>query len=161
MAQTLLIAPGQALEVLSDEPAVLVVRSRWSGSPRRPPAHLHPAQDERFEVLDGVLQTEVAGRPRTLEAGDVLEVERGTVHRMWAEGDIVARWETRPAGRTLALFEALDRAQRAGRAQRKPPPLPTLAAVLRDFDDTFRLAGPRPLMRTAVAALGALGAKRG
>lgn len=141
--------------MLSGGPAALVVRTRWSASSKRPPTHLHPAQDERFEVLEGVLHTTVARRSRTLRAGHILEIPRGAVHRVWAEEPAVARWEIRPAGRSLALFKALDQLQRSARRD-DPPPLAALAAVLRDFDDTFRLPGPRPLVRSAVAVLGAL-----
>ena len=43
------------------------------------PRHTHPGE-EIIYVLEGTLEYEVAGKPVTLKAGDVLFVPRGTVH---------------------------------------------------------------------------------
>lgn len=43
------------------------------------PRHTHPGE-EIIYVLEGTLEYEVAGRPVTLKAGDVLFVPTGTVH---------------------------------------------------------------------------------
>jgi hypothetical protein len=43
-------------------------------TPSRPPAHYHPRQEERFEVLHGKLNVLEGGQERTLEAGEVLTV---------------------------------------------------------------------------------------
>jgi len=43
------------------------------------PRHKHPG-DEIIYVLSGTLEYEVAGKPVTLKAGDVLFVPYGTVH---------------------------------------------------------------------------------
>ena len=43
------------------------------------PRHTHPG-DEIIYVLSGTLEYEVAGKPVTLKAGDVLFVPTGTVH---------------------------------------------------------------------------------
>ena len=54
-------------------------------SPSRPPAHYHPQQEERFEVLSGVLHVRVGDEERELREGDVLVVPPGTTHEMWTE----------------------------------------------------------------------------
>ena len=43
------------------------------------PRHTHPGE-EIIYVLTGTLEYEVAGKPVTLKAGDVLFVPAGTVH---------------------------------------------------------------------------------
>jgi quercetin dioxygenase-like cupin family protein len=43
------------------------------------PRHTHPGE-EIIYVLEGTLEYEVAGKPVTLKAGDVLFVPAGTVH---------------------------------------------------------------------------------
>lgn len=76
------------------------------GSPF-PPYHFHPSQDERFEVESGRMLFIVDGAEHVLEAGDTLEIEKGTPHKArnpFAESATV-RWETRPALRTTEFFD--------------------------------------------------------
>jgi quercetin dioxygenase-like cupin family protein len=154
---TLTITATETVTVLEDTPALLAVEARYGRADAPPPPHLHPGQDERFTVLRGVLEARVAGTARTLRPGDVLEVPRGTVHQMHNAGEEEARvrWETRPAGRTLAWWTAFDALHRAGRVGRGGLPGPLdLAVLLHEYDDVFRLAArPRAVVRGAIAAL--------
>jgi hypothetical protein len=50
---------------------VLAVEARWTRGGALPPTHLHPAQDERFEVLDGRLPVLVRGGEPTPGPGHV------------------------------------------------------------------------------------------
>ena len=49
-------------------------------TPVTPPPHIHPAQQESFEVLDGTLEALVGTEWRTLTAGQTLTVPPGSVH---------------------------------------------------------------------------------
>ena len=102
MADRLDIAAGERLEVVEDTPDVLTVEASYAPRGRRPPAHYHPRQDEHFEVLEGSLRVQVGGVQHDLQAGDILDIPRGSAHRMWnqAGGRARVRWETRPAGST-------------------------------------------------------------
>jgi hypothetical protein len=52
MGETLKIAPTESIEILSsDQEALLLEATYLPGKP--PPKHLHPEQDEHFEVLEG------------------------------------------------------------------------------------------------------------
>jgi quercetin dioxygenase-like cupin family protein len=53
------------------------------------PRHTHPGE-EIIYVLTGTLEYEVAGKPVTLKAGDVLFVPYGTVHAARNVGDTPA-----------------------------------------------------------------------
>lgn len=58
----------------------------------RPPGeHLHPRQEERFEVLEGRLSYRVDGREGIAGPGEVLTVPPGTRHDWWNAGPGVAR----------------------------------------------------------------------
>jgi hypothetical protein len=116
----------------SDE--LLQLQATYAGGGTAPPAHLHPAQDERFEVLAGVMSTRVSQRDGRLAGGEVLEIPRGTAHQMWNAGDepAVVDWRTTPAGRTLEWFRALG-AMLAGESSADP------AALLAEYGDVFRL----------------------
>jgi quercetin dioxygenase-like cupin family protein len=127
------LGPNQDLRVVSSTPQRLVLEARWrQGGP--PPAHLHPSQEEHFEVLEGELMVALGDEPpRHLHAGDTLEIPPGTVHRMWnaLPGEARAAWEVMPALRTEELFRTID----AGIAHEDA------ARVLEEFSAEFRLAG--------------------
>ncbi|HYF27798.1 MAG TPA: cupin domain-containing protein [Baekduia sp.] len=138
MPETLHLTDTERVAVVTDDAERLVVDVTYAPGGSPPPAHRHPAQDERFEIAAGELHVRVDGEERVLRAGDVLEVPRGTVHAFWNAGDeeVRARWETAPAGRTLDWFRAISA------AQERPAPLraASLAAALTRYRDVFRLA---------------------
>ena len=107
------------------------------GSPK-PPAHLHPAQDERFEVHEGALEFLVDGVVQRVAAGQALDVPRGAVHQVHNPGDVpaVVAWSTRPALRTGEFLCAVHEARESGDLTR-------LLAVVEEHADVFVLA-PQP-----------------
>ena len=153
------LTPSETVEIRSSAPEALEVEGSWGPEGSAPPKHFHPAQDEHFEILAGTLRARVDGEQRDLGPGEQLEIPRGAVHQMWNPGSEPARalWRTSPAGRTEQWFRAVDALHREGRAG----PL-GFGVLLSEYDDVFRLAAaPAPLMRPAVAVLGALGRARG
>jgi quercetin dioxygenase-like cupin family protein len=115
---------------------LLELESIWEQPGQPPPAHLHPSQEERFEILEGTLQVDVDGMRRALSQGDELVVPPGTPHAMWNEGPEPARatWVTRPALRTEQFFE------RAWGLAAGTVDEALGATLLDDFSDEFRLA---------------------
>ena len=140
MAEELQIAPGTTLKVVAHSREALEFEASYEPGGSPPPPHLHPAQDERFEVISGAMRTRIAGEEGTLVQDEVLEIPRGTVHQMWNDGDspAVLRWVTTPAGRTLDWFREMA-ALRAG-----GEPLGDPATVLERYADTFRLGDAQP-----------------
>jgi mannose-6-phosphate isomerase-like protein (cupin superfamily) len=112
-----------------------------------PLEHLHPQQEEHFEIVSGALRARIGANERSLAAGDTLEIPRGTLHAMWNEGDAEARviWQTRPALRTEDFFVAVGRLAQEGKLTAKGASNPLLgAALLHEFRDEFRPASPPP-----------------
>ena len=136
---TLKLGPGSTLTVLETGPDALEVEAVYEPAGSPPPAHLHPAQAEHFEVLEGSMITRVDGDERTLEAGDTLDIPAGAVHQMWNAGSHPARvnWRTTPGGRTLEWFQALDAFQRDGDTA-------AIGAAVVEYSDVFQLAEPGP-----------------
>jgi quercetin dioxygenase-like cupin family protein len=164
MNDTLKLTPSESVRILEHTPEALEVEATWGPKGSPPPKHFHPHQDERFEVLEGVLTTRVDGAQRELRAGDVLEVPRGSVHQMWNAGDGPARatWRTSPAGRTAEWFADVDRLLRSERVAGNGMPSPLAFGVyLTEYRDVIRLAGPQPLVQGSMRVLGALGRLRG
>ena len=132
---TLKLSPASSVTVRAADGDALEVEALYNPGGSPPPAHLHPAQAEHFEVLEGTISTRVDDGERTLEPGDTLDIPPGTVHQMWNAAPEPARvlWRTSPAGRTLEWFEALDAFQRDGDTA-------ALGAALAEYEDVFRLA---------------------
>ena len=118
---------------------VLEMEASYSGTGGMPPAHLHPRQVERFEVLEGAMETVVGEVARRYSAGDVFEVPAGVAHQMAADGPARVRWSVTPALRTAEFFEqlyaALDAASSGGAGG------VTLADLLASFGDEIRFTG--------------------
>lgn len=149
------LTPHERVRVLRRTPELLEVEATYAPEGKPPLRHYHPAQFERFAVLEGQLRLTVDGRTRVLHAGDHATIGRGRPHAMAAAGDAGARviWQTSPALETEAWWAGLDELSRAYEGQ---PPLPAVARLLRRHDGEFRLALPGPLPRLVVAALAML-----
>ncbi|MDF8266101.1 cupin domain-containing protein [Luteipulveratus flavus] len=149
------------LEITSSDADCLAVLATYEPGEGKPPAHFHPQQEERFEVLTGMLRVETDGTTTDHAAGESFTIPAGTVHRMWNGGTVTttARWETRPALRSEEWFRGLDRLARDASAlgKARPDALGFAAHAARHRDE-FRLVvpGPRPLGDVVVRALGAV-----
>lgn len=122
--------------------------ARYRPHSNPPPLHCHPAQDERFQIIEGGLEFVVGAETKVVRAGSEIAVPRGVYHKARNPFDeaTLVRWETRPALRTAELFRAL---YTAGKGRAKPP-LHEAAAILREYRAEFRLAKPPALIQTLV-----------
>lgn len=96
---------GFRLKLLRITDQVLEMEAAYSGEGGLPPEHLHPNQDERFEVLEGAVRTVIAGQEHRYRAGETFDVPAQTPHQMAGDGPARVRWEVRPALRTAEFFE--------------------------------------------------------
>lgn len=163
--QTYSLHGGERVTVHERTDALLSMEAEWDAGELRPPPHLHPHQDERFEVLEGELTVQLGkGKARLLRAGETVEVPRRTAHRMWNASDqpARARWEVRPALRTEEMFAAIDRS-RAFRSNPKGGGMTVIGAapVLNKYSEEMRLMAPPLLMRPLLAVLGRVARSRG
>jgi quercetin dioxygenase-like cupin family protein len=164
MPETLKLTPSESVLVRRSTPDMLEVEGIYGPGGSPPPAHFHPGQAERFEVLAGVLRAQVNGHERELRPGETLDIPRGAVHKMWNPGGEEARvlWRTLPRRRTDLWFGELDRLQREGRVGGNGMPGPLAFGVyLTEYRDVIRLAArPRFLIRGGLAVLGVIGRRR-
>jgi quercetin dioxygenase-like cupin family protein len=128
---------GQAIRFVSIEEDLLVMETSYKAGGASAPAHFHPSQEERFEVLSGAVVSEVDGEERVLETGDRLTIPAGAPHSFGGhpEQDATVRWEVRPALHTDELFELLFGL--AGGSRQMPD---DGSNPLDDFAAEFRLA---------------------
>jgi quercetin dioxygenase-like cupin family protein len=71
-----------------------------------PRDHIHTHQEERLEVIEGVVRCRVAGTEHLLERGRVMVIPAGTPHAVWNEDRNGSRSisEYRPAMNAQAMF---------------------------------------------------------
>lgn len=130
-----------------------------------PGMHVHPIQEERFEVLQGTLRFKMGGKRVIAKAGDVVVVPPGVRHKFAnaGNGEAHVRVEVRPALRMEQLFETAVALAEDGCTTRKGVPKPLdLALFVREFEQEVR--GPFPpvaIQRIALAPLAWLARKRG
>ena len=130
-----------------------------------PLAHVHPRQDERFDIVSGSARVRVGRRLRRANAGENVVVPRGTVHRLWNDGEdeLHVLVEFRPALRTEEGFEQLFGLARDGKLSRRGFPHPLqLAVMAREFRNEGQFPFvPAIVQRAIIAPFAALGTRFG
>jgi mannose-6-phosphate isomerase-like protein (cupin superfamily) len=121
-------------------------------------AHVHPSQEERFEILTGTVGFKIGGKKLVAGPGQRLTVPAGTAHKFWNAGDGVAEFvcEVRPALQFESLLETMFALAEDGKTNRKGMPNPLrLAVIAQAHFDTVRLPFPPALLQRIGLALGA------
>ncbi len=130
-----------------------------------PGVHVHPEQEERFEVVKGTMRFQRGLKTVVARAGDTVVVPPGTMHRFANAGDEPAHLlvEVRPALRMEQLLEIATSLAQEGRTNRKGMPSPLdLALFVREFEREVRVPlMPAGLVRVALAPLARLAESRG
>ena len=128
------------------------------------PLHVHPLQEERFEVVEGTMRFRVGRRKVVAGPGETVVVAAGVPHDFANVGDddALVRVEIRPALQMERLFETAVALAQEGRTMRSGIPKPLdLALFVREFDDEVRAAfPPRWVQRLALAPLAWLARRR-
>jgi quercetin dioxygenase-like cupin family protein len=110
-----------------------------------PTEHVHPEQEERFELLAGASAFKLDGEELVAAPGDVVVVRPGVRHIWWNCGasEVHARITFRPALRTeeflRTLFGLVEPGQTAGKGR---PGLLRGAVLMHEFQREVRLAWP-------------------
>ena len=121
-------------------------------------AHMHPAQEELFEVLGGELEFRVGTQTIVAKPGDRVLVPAGTAHRFRNIGDETAHFvcEVSPALGFEQLIETMFSLAADGKVNRKGMPNPLrLAVIARQLFGDVRLPFPPVWMQRLGLAMGA------
>jgi quercetin dioxygenase-like cupin family protein len=130
----------------------------WIGAPgwTTGPDHVHPLQEERFEILSGTLGLRVDGVERLCAAGEEVVAGRGVPHAAWNAGDdeVHVLVDFRPALRTEIAFEALAGLAQDGRTTAAGVPKNPLQAalILRHFRDEIYFVRPPLAVQPVILA---------
>jgi quercetin dioxygenase-like cupin family protein len=121
-------------------------------------AHVHPSQEERFEVLRGTVGFKIGRKKLAAGPGQRLTVPAGTAHKFWNAGDDEAHFvcEVRPALQFESLIETMFGLAADNKANRKGMPNPLRLAVIANAHfDTVRLPFPPAVVQRLALAMGA------
>jgi quercetin dioxygenase-like cupin family protein len=121
-------------------------------------AHVHPSQEERFEVLRGSVGFKIGRKKLVAGPGQRLTVPAGTAHKFWNAGDEEAHFvcEVRPALQFESLLETMFALAADGKTNRKGMPNPLRLAVIANAHfDTVQLPFPPAIVQKLGLALGA------
>ena len=138
------------------EAVVIECRVRPSGFVAKP--HVHPAQTELFEVVEGSVMFRLDGQELEAGPGDRVLVPPGRKHQFWNASADVARFrcEITPALTFEPLLETMFALACAGKTNGKGMPNPLrLAVIARAHFDTVRLPFPPAWMQRVGLMLGA------
>jgi len=130
-----------------------------------PGAHVHPFQEERFEVVSGTMKFRLGRKKIIASAGEVVTVPPGSIHKFANAGDEPAhvRVEVRPALKMQQLFETTVALAKDGRTNGKGMPKPLdLSLFVREYEDEVRAPfPPAPIVKAAMAPLACIARHRG
>lgn len=126
-----------------------------------PFAHVHPRQEERFEIVSGRARIRVGRKKLTVGDGESVVVPAGTAHRLWNDGaeELRAIVEFRPVLRIEDGFEQLFALARAGKVGRLGLPRNPfrLAVLAYAFRDEIELTALPRLQRAVTSMLAPVG----
>jgi quercetin dioxygenase-like cupin family protein len=121
-------------------------------------AHVHPSQEERFEVLRGSVGFKIGRKKIVAGPGRRITVPAGTPHKFWNAGDDEAHFvcEVRPALQFESLIETMFGLAADGKTNRRGMPNPLRLAVIANAHfDTVRLPFPPAILQRVALAAGA------
>ena len=130
-----------------------------------PGAHVHPSQEERFEIVAGTMKFRMNGKKIVAGPGDVVTVPAGARHKFANGGDepVEVRVEVRPALKMEDLLTNTVALATEGKTNRKGMPKPLdLALFVREFSDEVQGAFPPVwVQRLTLVPVAWLARKRG
>jgi quercetin dioxygenase-like cupin family protein len=121
----------------------------WAAPNGDVPAHYHPAQEERFEVLTGTVRFTINGKRINAGSGTRVVAPVGAKHSFRNTGDVEAHLlvEVEPALELQGFLEEAAALARAGRytrhgLPRRPGAIVELADLMVRYADTTVMAFP-------------------
>jgi mannose-6-phosphate isomerase-like protein (cupin superfamily) len=130
-----------------------------------PGTHVHPEQEERFEVRSGTMKFKLGFKTIIAGPGETVVVPAGKRHRFSNAGDEDAsvRVEVRPALRMEELFETTAALAAEGRVWGTGMPKPLeLALFVREYEREVRAPFPPAwVVRATTSPLAALARRTG
>lgn len=131
---------------------------------RVPGGHVHPVQQESFQVQSGIVKFRKGLRTVVAVPGDTVVVPPGAFHHFANVGDepAIVRVQVEPAMKMEHLFETVAALAGEGRTLRSGMPKPLdLAVFMREFEEEVRAPVAPGLVRAVMAPLAWMAIRQG
>jgi mannose-6-phosphate isomerase-like protein (cupin superfamily) len=149
----------------STDGARVVVDLELDPDGKVPGTHVHPKQEEKFEVLQGTMKFRYGFRKIVAKAGETVTVPAGKVHDFANAGTAPAhvRVTITPALKMEEMFENTVALAKEGKVMKSGMPKPLeLALFVREYKDEAQAPfPPYPVVRAVTAPLAAIAKWRG
>jgi mannose-6-phosphate isomerase-like protein (cupin superfamily) len=143
----------------------VVVDLELAAGGKVPGVHIHPKQEEKFEVLAGTMKFRYGMKKIVAGAGETVVVPAGKVHDFANAGNVPAhvRVTISPALKMEQMFETNVALAKEGKVMKSGMPKPLeLALFVGEFKDEVRPPFPPPfVVRALLAPLAAIAKRRG
>ncbi|HMC96163.1 MAG TPA: cupin domain-containing protein [Flavobacteriales bacterium] len=130
-------------------------------SSMREPEHIHPLQENKFEIISGSCTFSIDGKEQLAKAGDTVTIPPRTRHFFWNAGNEDAHYiqEFRPAGTIAGFFDTFFALSRDGKLNEKGIPNFFHASVimLKHKDDIRVISPPWPIQLITYVLLAPIG----
>lgn len=124
-----------------------------------PPIHLHPEQEEFFNIIRGELEVYVKDRWRTLKAGDTVFIPKKTPHtyRSRHTEDCVFEYTLTPFRHFSEMMQSFEKLQNEGKLTGTDlKSIIYLSMSFRKYKDEVVSVSPPPFVISAMAGIGKL-----
>jgi quercetin dioxygenase-like cupin family protein len=111
----------------------------------REPEHVHPYQENIFEILDGTLHFRISGKTITMSRGEVVVIPARAPHHFWNESGTEAHYiqKFKPALNIEEFFRTYFTLARENKLNKKGKPnLLRISKLCLKHRDEVRLARP-------------------
>ena len=125
-------------------------------SSAREPLHVHPHQENRFQVLSGELRFQIGSTEQTARAGDVISIPKNIPHRFWNSGEAEAHYiqEFCPAMKIDGFFETFFALARDEKLNKQGAPNVFRAAlIMLKYKNELRLAKPQWILQKTLFSI--------
>ena len=121
-----------------------------------PPEHIHPHQEEHFQVIKGSMGVRIGGQEQTLRAGESINIPAGVAHTWWNAGDdeLHQITEFRPALKLETFFETFFGLARDGKCDKVGQPSFLQISVMVPEYDIYLSRPPMLMQKVLFAVLG-------
>jgi mannose-6-phosphate isomerase-like protein (cupin superfamily) len=117
----------------------------------REPEHLHPHQENIFEILSGTLHFRIRGRTSTAGRGEVVVIPAGAPHHFWNESGTEAHYiqKFKPALDTESFFRWYFKLAQENKLNKKGKPnlLRISVLCLKHQNEVRMVSPPWPLQK--------------
>ncbi|HMG67253.1 MAG TPA: cupin domain-containing protein [Chitinophagaceae bacterium] len=109
------------------------------------PEHIHPFQENKFEIISGNCNFSIDGNEHIAKPGEVVSIPPNVRHHFWNAGDTDVHYiqEFRPALKIMNFFETLFALARDGKLNEKGiPNLFHMSIILLAYKNEIRVTKP-------------------